>query len=125
MKKIIIIAFPFLVAILLLSSMVKKPAINIKSFVDVKWCIDDTTVSTIICFKKDNTFWHYRIYKSRLDSVMFSKWGIENDKLYLLDNDIVSDFKFYYMKIISCDKNSMTLEDVAKKKYIRFCKKHF
>jgi len=118
-----------LTAILFLSSMIEKSSINTKSFVDVKWCLNDTTntIDTIesasLCFKKDKTFWHYRTRNLLVDSFMFSNWGVENNKLYLFDNTL-SQSKFAFMRIVSCNEKYMIIEDLKKKELVKFRKKN-
>lgn len=109
---------------ILFSSSKKKESINTNSFVNTKWCIDEPSSHIVICFKSDNTFWHYYSNsKVPLDSLLFCKWGIENDKIYFFDNVNNDIIKFNYIKIISCDKNSMIIKHLEKNKYMKFLKK--
>jgi len=119
MKKAITLPL-LLIAFFLLSSSTNKNSI-IKSIIGVKWRVDDPAVTTTVCFKKDGTFWHYYA-NSIADSLMFCRWSVENDKLYLFDDGNV-DLKFFYVEIISSEKNSMTIKDTRKNKYIKFLKK--
>jgi len=127
MKKTTTITFLFLASILFLSNTIKKPSININLFVDTKWRVDDTTrtvdliENATICFKKDRTFWHYRTHNAVVDSFQFSNWGVENEKLYLSDKGLIEP-KFAFMKIISCNKNCMLIEDLKRNKLVKLVK---
>lgn len=113
----------FLSAILLLSSMKEKPYSNLKQFVNIKWHLEEISkdVNATVCFKSDNTFWHYRTNGSQVDSLMFSKWGVENDKIYFLIESLANS-KIAYIKIVSCDSKYMLIEDLTQKRNIKLRK---
>jgi len=119
MKKVITIPL-LLLAFILLASNTNKNSM-FKSIIGVKWRVDNPAVTTTVCFKKDGTFWHY--YANGVaDSLMFCKWNVENDKLYLFDDGHV-DLKFFYIEVVSLEKNHMTIKDTRKNEYIKFLKK--
>jgi len=119
MKKAITLPL-LLIAFFLLSSSTSKNSI-IKSIIDVKWRVDNPDVTTTVCFKKDGTFWHY--YQNTIaDSLMFCKWNVEGDKIYLFADGGI-DLKFFYIEVISSKNNSMTIKDTRKNEYIKFLKK--
>lgn len=109
MKKFTIIPLLSLILIFFSSGITKN------SFVDTKWRIDDPSINIEICFKSDGTFWHYYSNsKVHLDSLLLCKWGIEKDQMYLFDES--TNLKFNYMTIISCNKNSMVIRYIDKKR---------
>jgi hypothetical protein len=120
MKKSITLPLLLIAFILLSSSTNKKSIIN--SIVGIKWHVDNSKSTTSICFKKDGTFWHY--YSNLdVDSLMFSRWGVDGDKMYLFDENKESDLKHIYIQIVSCEKDCMTIKDMKKNEYIKFLKK--
>lgn len=120
MKKAITIPLLLIAFFLLSSSTNTKSTIN--SITDIKWCIDNPSATTLICFKKDGTFWHYYA-NSKADSLMFCRWDVENGNLCLFDGDEKNGLKFLRVKIISCEKDCMTIKDTRKNEYIKFLKK--
>jgi hypothetical protein len=127
MKKTIVATFVFLITIFLFSSMVNKPLLNSVKFVNIHWKLsdisqsNDATEKATVCFKSDNTFWHYRTRDSRVDSLMFSRWGIEDDKIFFIAEDLEKP-KFGYIKIISCDNKYMVLDDLIQKRQVKLQK---
>jgi len=118
MKKTIKITTLFIVA-LLSASMTNKESVDIKTFINAKWKIDGSKTAIIVCFKSDNTFWHYTNIDSKVDSIKFSNWGIEKDKLYFSDESVMENKKFSYFKIISCNKEYMIVDDFNKKDTVK------
>jgi hypothetical protein len=115
-----------MLAFISLSPNKNKESIKTKSFVDTKWCVDDPEVNTSICFKSDNTFWHYskNTKSMRLDSMLFCKWGMEKGQIYLFeDKDVL--LKFQHMEIISCKKDCMILKYAGGNKRVKLIKKDY
>lgn len=102
-----------LLSFFMLSSNKSKESIKNKYFVNTKWRIDNPAVKTTVCFKSDNTFWHYYNKEDaeamRMDSSIFCRWGVENEKIYLFEDTNVN-VKFQFMEIVSCKKDLLVLK---------------
>ncbi len=118
MKKFFTLIPLLLLAIVLFSSHTSKnPTIDLKSFVNTKWHIDDDTIKTSICFKSNNTVWnYYKVTNSNLDSLFLCNWGIENDKIYLCSDAFI----FSNMTIISCNKQVLIINFTDKNECVKF-----
>jgi len=105
MKNTIKILILFVTFLLFISAI----EIERESIIDIRWKLNNpNTLSKSICFKQDNTFWHYSENENLgVDSIMLCRWNLSGDRIYLFCGDTT----IQSLRVVFCDGKNLTLSN--------------